>query len=190
MYQMQKDTAKRSERLKSKEIQVDALTNAVNQKMTSIITREHDLFQDKMDFEMEKELFNMNTKKIQSYQRTTEDVELSERAIDSEVNRLKSTSSASFASRFSVFVINVKKIMTKAITELHAYKYAFKRFWKFGSKEFRTLATLMERNNCQTYEDFNSQNLAGKLDFQQRKATEIKHKYKSHHKDDDYSYSR
>lgn len=133
MYQMKKDTAKRSERLKSKERKVDAFVSIVNQKMADISSKEYNLNQDRKNFEMQKELFDLNTRKIQSYRRTTEDVEVNEHAIDKEVNRLKASNSSSLASRLSVFITNVKRIVTKAVTELHAYKFAFQRFWKFGA---------------------------------------------------------
>lgn len=111
---------------------------------------------------------------------------------DSEISAFKDNRSEAFTSRFNKFVGNVKKIVTAITTELNWYKAAFKDFWNKTSKDFRHLADLMDRNNCEKFSDYNKKFYNGELDYQIQEKNQIQQKHTIHQKknNDDYEWDR
>lgn len=114
------------------------------------------------------------------------------KSIDSEISAFKDNRSETFTSRFNKFVGNVKKIVTAITTELNWYKAAFKDFWNKTSKDFRHLADLMDRNNCEKFSDYNKKFYNGELDYQIQEKNQIQQKHTIHQKknNDDYEWDR
>lgn len=114
------------------------------------------------------------------------------KSIDSEISAFKDNRSEAFTSRFNKFVGNVKKIVTAITTELNWYKAAFKDFWNKTSKDFRHLADLMDRNNCEKFSDYNKKFYNGELDYQIQEKNQIQQKHTIHQKknNDDYEWDR
>lgn len=114
------------------------------------------------------------------------------KSIDSEISAFKDNRSEAFTSRFNKFVGNVKKIVTAITTELNWFKAAFKDFWNKTSKDFRHLADLMDRNNCEKFSDYNKKFYNGELDYQIQEKNQIQQKHTIHQKknNDDYEWDR
>lgn len=112
--------------------------------------------------------------------------------IDSEVNAFKNNRFEDFTSRLNKFVGNVKKIVTAITTELNLYKAAFKDFWNKTSKDFRHLADVMDRNNCEKFSDYNKKFYNGELDYQIQEKNQIQQKHTIRQKkiNDDYEWDR
>ena len=76
---------------------------------------------------------------------------------------------SNFSSAISIFSKGVKKLVTGIKYELEKYKDAFKDFFNFSPKKFRTLADSMEKNNCETYKAYHDKFELGKLDWQEQR---------------------
>ena len=88
--------------------------------------------------------------------------------------------------------IDVKKIVTAITTELNWYKAVFKDFWNKTSKDFRHLADLMDRNNCEKFSDYNKKYYNGELDYQIQEKNQIQQQHTLRQKkiNDDYEWDR
>ena len=144
------------------------------------------------DLERDKSLFKTSVQKVHAYNQICGEVERNNMSIDSEISAFKDNRSEAFTSRFNKFVGNVKKIVTAITTELNWYKAAFKDFWNKTSKDFRHLADLMDRNNCEKFSDYNKKFYNGELDYQIQEKNQIQQKHTIHQKknNDDYEWDR
>lgn len=73
---------------------------------------------------------------------------------------------ASIQSRIKMVISDCKKIVITFANGFHRYVNAFKDFWNATPAFFRILATKMERENCQTYQDYYQKGLDGNLSEQ------------------------
>ena len=144
------------------------------------------------DLERDKNLFKTSVQKVHAYNQICGEVERNNMSIDSEISIFKNNRFEDFTSRFNKFVENVKKIVTAITTELNWYKAAFKDFWNKTSKDFRHLADLMDRNNCEKFSDYNKKFYNGELDYQIQEKNQIKQKHTIRQKkiNDDYEWDR
>lgn len=144
------------------------------------------------DLERDKSLFKTSVQKVHAYNQICGEVERNNMSIDSEISAFKDNRSEAFTSRFNKFVGNVKKIVTAITTELNWYKAAFKDFWNKTSNDFRHLADLMDRNNCEKFSDYNKKFYNGELDYQIQEKNQIQQKHTIHQKknNDDYEWDR
>lgn len=129
------------------------------------------------DLERDKSLFKTSAQKVGVYNQLCDEVERKNMTIDSEINAFKNNRFENFSARFNKFVGNVKKIVTAITTELNWYKAAFKNFWNKTSKDFRHLADLMDRNNCEKFSDFNKKFYNAELDYQIQEKNLIHHQH-------------
>ena len=144
------------------------------------------------DLDRDKNLFKTSAKKVDAYIQICDEVERNNMSIDSEISVFKNNRSEAFTFRFNKFVGNVKKIVTAITTELNWYKAAFKDFWNKTSKDFRHLADLMDRNNCEKFSDYNKKFYNGELDYQIQEKNQIKQQHTVRQKkiNDDYEWDR
>lgn len=144
------------------------------------------------DLDRDKNLFKTSAKKVDAYIQICDEVERNNMSIDSEISVFKNNRSEAFTFRFNKFVGNVKKILTAITTELNWYKAAFKDFWNKTSKDFRHLADLMDRNNCEKFSDYNKKFYNGELDYQIQEKNQIQQKHTVRQKkiNDDYEWDR
>ena len=144
------------------------------------------------DLDRDKNLFKTSAKKVDAYIQICDEVERNNMSINSEISVFIDNRSEAFTFRFNKFVGNVKKIVTAITTELNWYKAAFKDFWKKTSKDFRHLADLMDRNNCEKFSDYNKKFYNGKLDYQIQEKNQIQQQYIVCQKkiNDDYEWDR
>ena len=124
------------------------------------------LSKEKESLEAKKKQFEKNRIKFRFYAETTKDVEEKHLSIDCEEKKFRENLSLPFSSRLNVFVSNVKKIVTSVVSELNAYKSAFKEFWTKKAQDFRLIADAMERNDCNTFVDYHKKKQNGELDWQ------------------------
>ncbi|MEE0879721.1 MAG: hypothetical protein UH788_10670 [Treponemataceae bacterium] len=144
------------------------------------------------DLDRDKNLFKTSAKKVDAYIQICDEVERNNMSIDSEISVFNNNRSEAFTFRFNKFVGNVKKIVTAITTELNWYKAAFKDFWNKTSKDFRHLADLMDRNNCEKFSDYNKKFYNGELDYQIQEKNQIKQQHTVRQKkiNDDYEWDR
>ena len=144
------------------------------------------------DLERDKNLFKTSVQKVHAYNQICGEVERNNMSIDSEISIFKNNRFEDFTSRFNKFVENVKKIVTAVTTELNWYKAVFKDFWNKTSKDFRHLADLMDRNNCEKFSDYNKKYYNGELDYQIQEKNQIQQQYTLRQKkiNDDYEWDR
>lgn len=144
------------------------------------------------DLDRDKNLFKTSAKKVDAYIQICDEVERNNMSIDSEISVFKNNRSEAFTFRFNKFVGNVKKILTAITTELNWYKAAFKDFWNKTSKDFRHLADVMDRNNCEKFSDYNKKFYNGELDYQIQEKNQIQQKHTVRQKkiNDDYEWDR
>jgi hypothetical protein len=144
------------------------------------------------DLERDKNLFKTSVQKVHAYNQICGEVERNNMSIDSEISIFKNNRFEDFTSRFNKFVGNVKKIVTAITTELNWYKAAFKDFWNKTSKDFRHLADLMDRNNCEKFSDYNKKFYNGELDYQIQEKNQIQQQHTLRQKkiNDDYEWDR
>ena len=144
------------------------------------------------DLDRDKNLFKTSAKKVDAYIQICDEVERNNMSIDSEISVFKNNRSEAFTFRFNKFVGNVKKIVTAITTELNWYKAAFKDFWNKTSKDFRHLADLMDRNNCEKFSDYNKKFYNGELDYHIQEKNQIKQQHTVRQKkiNDDYEWDR
>lgn len=144
------------------------------------------------DLERDKSLFKTSVQKVHAYNQICGEVERNNMTVDSEINTFKNNRFEDFTTRFNKFVGNVKKIVTAITTELNWYKAAFKDFWTKTSKDFRHLADVMEKNNCEKFSDYNKKFYNGELDYQIQEKNQIKQKHTIRQKkiNDDYEWDR
>lgn len=144
------------------------------------------------DLDRDKNLFKTSAKKVDAYIQICDEVERNNMSIDSEISVFKNNRSEAFTFRFNKFVGNVKKILTAITTELNWYKAAFKDFWNKTSKDFRHLADLMDRNNCEKFSDYNKKFYNGELYYQIQEKNQIKQQHTVRQKkiNDDYEWDR
>ena len=129
------------------------------------------------ELERDKNLFKTSTQKVGAYNQICDEVKRNSMTIDSEINTFKNNRFENFSARFNKFVGNVKKIVTAITTELNWYKAAFKNFWNKTSKDFRQLADVMDRNNCNKFSDYNKKFYNGELDYQIQEQNQIHHQH-------------
>lgn len=144
------------------------------------------------DLERDKNLFKTSTQKVGTYNQICDEVERNSMTIDSEVSAFKNNRFEDFTSRLNKFVGNVKKIVTAITTELNWYKAAFKDFWNKTSKDFRHLADLMDRNNCEKFSDYNKKFYNGELDYQiqEKNQIQLQHSVRQKKINDAYEWNR
>lgn len=144
------------------------------------------------DLDRDKNLFKTSAKKVDAYIQICDEVDRNNMSIDSEISAFKDNRYEAFTSRFNKFVGNVKKIVTAITTELNWYKAAFKDFWNKTSKDFRHLADLMDKNNCEKFSDFNKKLYNEELDYQIQEKNLIQQQYIVRQKKiyDDYEWDR
>ena len=144
------------------------------------------------DLKRDKSLFKTSAQRVGAYNQICDEVERNCMTIDSEITAFKSNRFEDFTSRFNKFVGNVKKIVTAITTELNWYKAAFKDFWNKTSKDFRHLADVMDRNNCEKFSDCNRKFYNGELDYQIQEKNQIQQKHTIRQKkiNDDYEWDR
>ena len=144
------------------------------------------------DLERDKSLFKTSVQKVHAYNQICGEVERNKMSIDSEISIFKNNRFEDFTSRFNKFVENVKKIVTAVTTELNWYKAVFKNFWNKTSKDFRHLADLMDRNNCEKFSDYNKRYYNGELDYQIQEKNQIQQQHTLRQKkiNDDYEWDR
>ena len=140
------------------------------------------------DLERDKSLFKTSVQKVNVYNQICGEVERNNMTVDSEINTFKNNRFEDFTIRFNKFVGNVKKIVTAITTELNWYKAAFKDFWTKTSKDFRHLADIMDRNNCEKFSDYNKKFYNGELDYQIQEKNQIQQQHTLRQKkiNDDY----
>ncbi len=146
----------------------------------------------KNDLLQDKSLFDVSSRKVEIYKQMCDEVEENNMTIDSEVSAFKSNRFEDFASRFNKFVGNIKKILTSITTELNWYKAAFKNFWNKRSQDFRNIADVMDRNNCEKFSDYNKKYHNGQLDYQIQEKNQIiqKHAIRQKQIDNDLNWDR
>ena len=192
--------------LLKKQKELDELKNEINQKSkiadktlqdAQTIQAENErasknLELEQNDLDRDKNLFKTSAKKVDAYIQICDEVERNNMSIDSEISVFKNNRSEAFTFRFNKFVGNVKKIVTAITTELNWYKAAFKDFWNKTSKDFRHLADLMDRNNCEKFSDYNKKFYNGELDYQIQEKNQIKQQHTVRQKkiNDDYAWDR
>lgn len=144
------------------------------------------------DLERDKSLFKTSVQKVNAYNQICGEVERNNMTVDSEINTFKNNRFEDFTTRFNKFVGNVKKIVTAITTELNWYKAAFKDFWTKTSKDFRHLADIMDRNNCEKFSDYNKKFYNGELDYQIQEKNQIQQQHTLRQKkiNDDYEWDR
>lgn len=144
------------------------------------------------DLERDKSLFKTSAQRVGAYNQICDEVEKNNMTVDSEVSAFKNNRFEDFTSRLNKFVGNVKKIVTAITTELNLYKAAFKDFWNKTSKDFRHLADVMDRNNCEKFSDYNKKFYNGELDYQIQEKNQIQQKHTIRQKkiNDDYEWDR
>ena len=144
------------------------------------------------DLERDKSLFKTSAQKVGAYNQICEEVKRNNMTIDSEITTFKNNRFEDFTTRFNKFVGNVKKIVTAITTELNWYKAAFKDFWTKTSKDFRHLADIMDRNNCEKFSDYNKKFYNGELDYQIQEKNQIQQQHTLRQKkiNDDYEWDR
>ena len=144
------------------------------------------------DLERDKNLFKTSVQKVHAYNQICGEVERNNMSIDSEISIFKNNRFEDFTSRFNKFVGNVKKIVTAITIELNWYKAAFKDFWTKTSKDFRHLADIMDRNNCEKFSDYNKKFYNGELDYQIQEKNQIQQQHTLRQKkiNDDYEWDR
>ena len=144
------------------------------------------------DLERDKSLFKTSVQKVNAYNQICGEVERNNMTVDSEINTFKNNRFEDFTTRFNKFVGNVKKIVTAITTELNWYKAAFKDFWTKTSKDFRHLADIMDRNNCEKFSDYNKKFYNGELDYQIQEKNQIQQQHPLRQKkiNDDYEGDR
>ena len=135
-------------------------------KQERLIIQESKLSQKENDLNRDKQLFDTSKPKVDTYLQIRNDVKKNCISIDSEIQAFKNDRQKDFATRFNMFVTNVKKIVTTITTELNFYKAAFERFWHKRSQDFRILADIMDRNHCKDFNDYNRKFHNGLLDYQ------------------------
>lgn len=162
------------------------IIQAENKKESKILELEQN------DLERDKSLFKTSVQKVHAYNQICGEVERNKMSIDSEISIFKNNRFEDFTSRFNKFVENVKKIVTAVTTELNWYKAVFKDFWNKTSKDFRHLADLMDRNNCEKFSDYNKRYYNGELDYQIQEKNQIQQQYTLRQKkiNDDYEWDR
>ena len=138
------------------------------------------------ELERDKSLFKTSVQKVRAYNQICGEVERNSMTVDAEISTFKTNRSEPFTTRFNKFVVNVKKIVTAITTELNWYKAAFKDFWSKTSKDFRHLADVMDRNNCENFSDYNKKFYKGELDYQIQQQLTIRQKKIN----DDYEWDR
>lgn len=192
--------------LLKKQKELDELKNEIDQKSKIADKTLHDaqtiqaenerasknLELEQNDLDRDKNLFKTSAKKVDAYIQICDEVERNNMSIDSEISVFKNNRSEAFTFRFNKFVGNVKKIVTAITTELNWYKAAFKDFWNKTSKDFRHLADLMDRNNCEKFSDYNKKFYNGELDYQIQEKNQIQQKHTVRQKkiNDDYEWDR
>ena len=146
----------------------------------------------KNDLLQDKSLFDVSSRKVEIYKQMCDEVEENNMTIDSEVSAFKINRFEDFASRFNKFVGNIKKIVTSITTELNWYKAAFKNFWNKQSQDFRNIADIMDRNNCEKFSDYNKKYHNGQLDYQIQEKNQIiqKHAIRQKQIDNDLNWDR
>lgn len=144
------------------------------------------------DLERDKSLFKTSVQKVHAYNQICGEVERNKMSIESEISIFKNNRFEDFTSRFNKFVGNVKKIVIAITTELNWYKAAFKDFWTKTSKDFRHLADIMDRNNCEKFSDYNKKFYNGELDYQIQEKNQIQQQHTLRQKkiNDDYEWDR
>ena len=144
------------------------------------------------DLERDKSLFKTSVQKVHAYNQICGEVERNNMSVDSEISIFKNNRFEDFTSRFNKFVGNVKKIVTAITIELNWYKAAFKDFWTKTSKDFRHLADIMDRNNCEKFSDYNKKFYNGELDYQIQEKNQIQQQHTLRQKkiNDDYEWDR
>ena len=162
------------------------IIQAENEKESKILELEQN------DLERDKSLFKISVQKVHAYNQICGEVERNKMSIDSEISIFKNNRFEDFTSRFNKFVENVKKIVTAVTTELNWYKAVFKNFWNKTSKDFRHLADLMDRNNCEKFSDYNKKYYNGELDYQIQEKNQIQQQHTLRQKkiNDDYEWDR
>lgn len=162
------------------------IIQAENEKESKILELEQN------DLERDKSLFKTSVQKVHAYNQICGEVERNKMSIDSEISIFKNNRFEDFTSRFNKFVENVKKIVTAVTTELNWYKAVFKNFWNKTSKDFRHLADLMDRNNCEKFSDYNKKYYNGELDYQIQEKNQIQQQHTLRQKkiNDDYEWDR
>ena len=178
-FQRENNTKKEAE-LAEREKQIIKENKELEEKNQEICkTQEQNLLKEKElqrkqnDFERERGLFEASSLKIKDYNQICKEVEKNNLCIDSEVSSFRNNRFEDFSTRFNKFVTNVKKIVTAITTELNWYKAAFKNFWTKQSQDFRQLADEMDRNNCETFSNYNQKLHNGQLDYQLEQKRQI-----------------
>lgn len=167
--QQEKCLQKQSEEIEQKLQEAKRLEAANAQKEQKLALAQN-------DFQRDKEMFEANARKGKLYAETKKEVEQKCLSIDGEERRFHE-SKLPFGERLNLFVSNVKKIAAAAISELAAYKDAFKSFWSKKADDLRALADSMDANGCQTFVDWWCKKLAGELDWQQAKKAQIEQRH-------------
>lgn len=155
-----------------------------NQKAFNL--RENDIIKREKDFEMNKE-------KVQSYATLESEVVKHHLTFDSAVKSFYEDTESSIRQRMNKFVFKCKAVVVTLANELHRYTNAFKNLWKATPTYFRNLAAKMEKESCQTYEEYEQKRRDGKLSEQieERKRINDEYEKRKNKINRDYSgYSR
>lgn len=125
-----------------------------NQKSNDL--RDNDLTKREKEYEQKKQ-----TK--ESYDDLEAEVLKHNLTFDSAVKSFYQDTEGSTQGRLKRFVSKCKAIVVTLANELYRYTNAFKSFWKATPTFFRNLASKMERESCQTFEEFDQKRRDGNL---------------------------
>lgn len=164
--------AKREEEIGNNISDVVKREYELSKKQKAIDLLENDIAKREKAFESLKETFN-------SYEKLAYTVQKNNVTFDSAVKSLYKENEGPLQFRLKRFVAECKAVVVTLVNELHRYKEAFKSFWHATPSFFRNLASKMERESCQTYEEYDKKRRDGSLSEQQNNKI-----------NNDYHYSR
>lgn len=181
VYQQMKENELKEKQLKEQEEKIAEANKDVESKLQELSQLKDEnaellqsLDEKKKNIEHDKQALESSKRVVKTYTDIQQEVDAKQLTIDSEIESLKNDKSLDFNSRLNRFITNVKNIVTALSSEIGFYKSMFKSFWSKCSSDFRKIADIMDRNNCNTYSDYYQKYCKHQLDYQIDEAKHIK----------------
>lgn len=157
--------------LNDKKAEIEKQHNSLQQKIESFHQYENTLKKKENELsKKESELsaisaeMKRNSNLAFSYAQIVEEVSINKKVIDAlENDFLKPSNETNLKTKIVSLVNGCKNVITSLATQLSRYKQAFDDLWKWKPKQFRELADIMEKFNCQNYEMYFEKKRFGRI---------------------------